>query len=38
MPYVVRQNLLNPHWLCAVITALPIVLAAVVVAVAALLP
>jgi hypothetical protein len=38
MPHVARQNVLNPHWLCAVLTAVPVLLAAVVVAVAALLP
>ncbi len=36
MPRIVEQNALNPHWLCATLTAVPVLLAAIVVLVSAL--
>ena len=36
MPRIVEQNALNPHWFCATITAIPVLLAAAVVLFASL--
>ncbi len=36
MPRTVEQNALNPHWYCATVTAVPVLLAVVVVLVSSL--
>ena len=36
MPRIVKQHALNPHWFCATVTAIPLMLAAVVVLVSSL--